>query len=69
MYFGEKIVVEDMGMGFHSLRIEALQDSITYKKDRFFLFNRTIVITCFDKFSSEEACFDMWSKFGRFRPD
>ena len=69
VYFGEKIVVEKMGMGFHSLKIEALQDSITHKKDKFFFFNRTIVITYFDKSSSGESCFDIWSKFGRFRPD
>jgi len=69
VYFGEKIVVKNMGMGFHALKIETLQDSVTYQKDSFFLFNRTMIITYFDKSSSEESYFDMWSKFGKFLPD
>ncbi|MCW5912953.1 MAG: hypothetical protein KIT62_17920 [Cyclobacteriaceae bacterium] len=69
VYFGKKIVVENMGMGFHSLKIEALQDSIIYKKDSFFLFNRTMIITYFDKSSSEKSYFVVWNKFGEFLPD
>lgn len=70
VYFGEKVVVENVGIGFHSLEIKAIKDNITYQESRFFLFNRTIIITYFDKSSlEEEPYFDMWSKFGKFLPD
>ncbi len=69
-YFGEKIEIENMGVGFHTLKIEAVKDGITYQKDDFFLFNRTIIITYFDRPSLEEKpYFDVWRKFGKFLPD
>ncbi len=70
VYFGEKIVVENMSIGFHSLKVEAVDDNVIYQKDIFFLFNKTIIITYFDKsYLEEKPYFDVWSKFGEFIPD
>jgi hypothetical protein len=70
VYFGEKIVVEDMGIGFHTLKVEALKDNVIYQKDSFILFNKTIIVTYFDRSSTEkDPYFDIWSKFGKFLPD
>ena len=70
VYFGEKILIEDVYIGFHSLKIEALEDNVVYQRDGFYLFNRTTIIMYFDKSTSEKRTrFNVWNKFGKFLPD
>ena len=70
VYWGNKIVLENTDIGIYSVEVEAVEDGILYQKNKFFIFNRTMIITYFDVSAlGRQPYFDMWSKFGKFIPD
>ena len=77
VYSSEMIVVENVDIGFHILRVEAAYDGIVYEGGVFTLFNQSLIVNYFGKNTSEfddlleekNPRFFIWSKFGKFLMD
>ncbi len=70
IYTGKKIVIENVGIGFHSLQINTIGGEVNYEEENFFLYNKTIIVTYFDKsIKSSNPHFNVWKKFGKFLAD
>ena len=70
IYTGKKIVIKNVGIGFHNLKINTIDGEVNYEEESFFLYNKTIVVTYFDESAqSSEPHFYVWKKFGKFLTD
>ena len=70
VYLRKKVVIKDVGIGFHEINIKTKLGNASYQIGNFFFFNKTQVINYFDN-SAESAkpYFWSWSKFGEFVAD
>ncbi len=67
-YFGKKIKIENVGIGFHKIRINSKKGRCSYQTIEFFLFNKTTIINYFEE-KDKPGEFTVWRKFGKFLPD
>ena len=69
-YFNEKVVLEDFKIGFHELELSTKLGGVSHVEKKFFLFNKTVVVSFFDNSTKlEKPYIDIWYKFGRFLSD